>query len=83
MPCKGCKFPSLVEQVKNVSLGLFNVMTHAYKTGEVLAKESIVRDRIKLCEGCEFLHNNRCSECGCFIALKAGLKSEKCPLNRW
>jgi hypothetical protein len=81
--CKACKFPSLAEQASNVSLSLFNVITQAIKTGQIKADQNIIEERINLCSGCEFLKDNRCAECGCFIALKAGLKSEKCPKGKW
>ena len=81
--CEGCKFPSIAEQAKNVSLSLFNVMTQALKTGHVLATQDEIESRITKCKACEFLKDNRCSKCGCYIALKSGLKSEKCPLGVW
>ena len=83
MECKTCSFPSLTEQAKNVSVSLFNVMTQAFKTGKVLADKDVIQARIEHCNGCEFLADNRCSQCGCFIALKAGLKIEKCPKGKW
>jgi hypothetical protein len=62
---------------------LFNVFTQALKTGKVAASAEEVEKRISTCQGCEYLKDERCSECGCFIALKAGLKSEKCPKEKW
>lgn len=26
---------------------------------------------------------NRCKKCGCFIALKTKLNTEKCPVGKW
>ena len=26
---------------------------------------------------------NRCKKCGCFVALKTKLKTEKCPEGKW
>ena len=83
MSCNSCKFPSVTEQAKNVGLSLFNVLTQAIKTGQVTAPNEEVEKRISICESCEFLKENRCSECGCFIALKAGLQTEKCPKGKW
>lgn len=81
--CETCSFPTLKEQAKNVTLSLFNVMTQAFKTGKMLADEAIIENRILACNGCEFLVENRCSQCGCFIALKAGLNAESCPKGKW
>ena len=81
--CNTCKFPSATKQLANVSLSLFNVITQAIKTGEIRESNGVIESRVTICNGCEYLKDNRCSECGCFIALKAGLKSESCPRNLW
>lgn len=81
--CNTCKFPSATKQLANVSLSLFNVVTQAIKTGEVRAANDVVENRIKACLECPSLKEARCLECGCFISLKAGLKSEACPKGKW
>jgi hypothetical protein len=58
-------------------------MTQALKTGQVVAPKDIVEKRIKACDECEFLDENRCTACGCFIALKSGLMAEQCPKGKW
>lgn len=83
MDCETCKFPTLTKQAANIGLSLFNVVTQALKTGQVKADNKTIEDRVNKCQGCEHLKESRCSQCGCFIALKAGLKSEKCPLEKW
>lgn len=40
--------------------------------------------RVKVCQRCE--HNSDigvCKLCGCFTRLKAKLKKEKCPKDKW
>ncbi len=81
--CETCKFPSLTKQAANASLSIFNVITQAIKTGKARAEQDVVKKRINLCETCDQLKDNRCLSCGCYIALKAGLRAEKCPLEKW
>ena len=81
--CKSCEFPSVTEQAKNLSLSLYNVLINAVKTGEISGSEEEVQKRLDICKSCPFLKENRCSECGCYVALKAGLKAEKCPKGKW
>jgi len=83
MGCKDCAFPSLPNQVKNVTMSLMNVMNQALKTGQVLAPKETIQNRIVTCDACELLVENKCSACGCFVALKAGLISETCPKGKW
>jgi hypothetical protein len=39
--------------------------------------------RLAVCERCEQREGNFCNACGCVLALKAGMRSEDCPLGRW
>ena len=83
MGCEGCSFPSLPGQIKNVTLSVMGAINHAFKTGQVLASKEEITNRVSTCEACDLLVENRCSACGCYVALKAGLMSEKCPKGRW
>ena len=41
--------------------------------------------RLAVCAECEFLlaSENRCSKCGCNLAAKAAMRSQRCPLGKW
>jgi hypothetical protein len=87
MPCcqkqKYRQMPTILEQAKNLTLSVANVLAHAKLTGKVKAEPQTVAIRVDLCKRCRHLFETRCSVCGCFISLKAGLSAEKCPLNLW
>jgi hypothetical protein len=42
-------------------------------------------ERMKVCLNCEKYQEklSRCKECGCFLLLKAALKTTQCPLDKW
>lgn len=40
-------------------------------------------ERLKDCGNNKLTKFSRCPECGCFIYLKARLKTEECPLGDW
>ena len=52
---------------------------------ENLISKSRYKERMKICLTCESYSSslNRCKECGCFLILKAALKTTQCPLNKW
>lgn len=78
------RMPSLVQQAKNLLLSTANVLAYAAATGQVKAEPQVAGARIELCKQCRHLENGtRCTICGCFIATKAGLVAEKCPLKKW
>ena len=39
--------------------------------------------RMSHCQSCEYRHDTQCSLCRCFIAKKAWLPHEECPIGRW
>jgi hypothetical protein len=39
--------------------------------------------RMNACGPCEYRQAKRCACCGCFIAEKAWLPQEDCPIGRW
>jgi len=41
------------------------------------------RLRIRQCDPCEYRTGSRCTFCGCFVAKKAWLPHEDCPIGRW
>ena len=43
------------------------------------------KSRMKTCLKCPSYDSrlNRCKECGCFLILKAAMKSTICPLDKW
>jgi len=53
--------------------------------GSPPVSEDTIAARLAICHDCpQFLPNqNRCTLCGCYTALKARLRSQHCPLQKW
>lgn len=51
------------------------------------ASEDTILKRKQMCESCDLYDFGVCDEskggCGCFVAAKVKLNSEKCPLDKW
>ena len=73
--------PSFLQTAKNAGTSLVNHAMNSFQSVPANVKE----ERIKICEGCEHYdsESTRCDECGCFINIKAGWASEKCPIDKW
>ena len=71
--------PSLFTQAKNLGKALYKHAADGFKR---TSKEEYA-DRIETCNGCEFHQSSRCVQCGCFIAEKAKMRSEDCPIGKW
>jgi hypothetical protein len=50
-----------------------------------IADQETIDNRLKVCDGCEFLHpvTKQCKQCGCLTIAKARLKNQKCPIGKW
>ena len=73
------KMPSVFKQVANFAKSTFNhVASGAHKV-----PDHVYKSRLEICNSCDKLHKSKCSECGCFVSMKASWASEKCPLEKW
>lgn len=68
------RIPHFVEAVAKHAADGFAKVTHEQ-----------LRDRLTACQECPFRNGLSCSKCGCWTALKAGMRSENCPAHppRW
>ena len=78
-------FPSVPQMIKNFSNDVIkNVQSVA--SGNNLSTENVEAKRRKtICNGCEFFDKSseRCTKCGCYMAVKVYLKASNCPVGKW
>ena len=68
-------------QIQNFSKALFNHTINGFQYVSAEAKN----DRLSICNNCENYEkvNKMCNICGCFLEIKTGWASEKCPIDKW
>ena len=49
----------------------------------IIHDEEVLKMRWDLCLGCEFLNNDKCESCGCFMKVKHKLAMASCPEGKW
>ena len=49
----------------------------------IIHDEEVLKMRWDLCSGCEFLKDNKCEKCGCFMKVKHKLAMASCPVGKW
>jgi len=79
------KFPSLVQQGKNL-LGLAKDIGSDALTGSSIFVDKFEEQRrYDICQGCDSFDRirKRCKECGCFMQKKVAFSSAECPLGKW
>lgn len=82
---KSKSMPSVLEMAKNMVKSGVQAVGHFLSEGDFTVEEEEFLDRLEICSGCDNLEaeTTRCSECGCFLNIKAWGASEICPLYKW
>jgi|TARA_A100001518_G_C1213584_1_gene56235 hypothetical protein len=75
------KLPSKVEMAKNLT----SATKEHVKSGLAHADTDLQKQRLEICQGCEFYipQQDRCGKCGCYLKSKSTWKSSKCPIGKW
>lgn len=77
--------PSMYKMVNNLKNSIINNVSSVYNGNALNVSEEEAKKRLSICKSCEFFDQSRqrCSQCGCKLAIKTYLKAEKCPINKW
>lgn len=84
-PTEELSLPSMTQMAKNV-LGSLGKTIKAAASGQgVKVTQETAEARLAICRTCPFFRHTdeRCSKCGCYMAVKTYLRAEKCPVGKW
>ena len=77
------QMPSITEMSKNVVQTVVNTAKSVIAGEGVSITDEQAKQRLTICEGCEFYKDTRCTKCGCYMAVKTHLKAANCPIGKW
>lgn len=63
-------FENLYEYIKNLD-------------EDIKVSGQIYEERLALCKECELLADGMCRACGCFVELRAAMRKNACPYDKW
>lgn len=46
---------------------------------EIRADDDLYQKRLKICSGCGKLLNGTCQKCGCYVEMRAAVRTNHCP----
>lgn len=75
----GRKKPRMVRQAWNLAQAMSAFVADGFKT----LSEDQYRVRLETCDACDRREGSRCTECGCYLRLKARGRAFDCPLGKW
>jgi hypothetical protein len=73
------KLPNLLKQAANLT----KAIAEHVASGAQKSSTELVEARLAVCSGCPYRNDAQCSICGCYLAAKAGMKSQQCPVGYW
>jgi uncharacterized paraquat-inducible protein A len=82
---KPYKMPTVTQMAKNiVETTVATVKTVANGNSPTVSEED-ANKRKSICNGCEAFNKEqeRCTKCGCHMAVKTYLRAATCPLGKW
>jgi formamidopyrimidine-DNA glycosylase len=77
--------PSVVQMAKNLTRTVIDSAKTVAAGNTVNVEGDVANKRKAICESCTAYNKvqQRCTKCGCFIAVKAYLRAASCPLGKW
>jgi hypothetical protein len=78
------KLPSVIEKATNFTKSVINYVANGMEN----VSNSVKEERMSICRACPFFNqtdpkNPTCNKCGCYLEVKTGWASEKCPEGKW
>lgn len=49
---------------------------------DIRSDSELYRHRLGICEGCGELLNGTCLKCGCYVEMRAAIKTNRCPSEK-
>jgi hypothetical protein len=82
---KSFSMPSAGQMARNLGKSIFSNAVSVAQGNDLRLTPDEANRRLSICKNCEFFEalSQRCSKCGCFMAVKSYLKAEKCPVGKW
>ena len=79
--CNGCAAKRKMRSLYSLAVGGTKIGLAAL--GLMASSEETIEQRKAACLQCEHYDFGVCEECGCFLAAKVALKTERCPKGKW
>lgn len=77
--CKQCLVRDLTEKAD-----YSRMFTYINQLNEEIKTETgMYEERLAQCKQCDSLINGMCKYCGCFVEMRAAVKTNYCPYKKW
>jgi hypothetical protein len=79
------QMPTALQMAKNIVRTTVDSVKGIAEGNPLNVSNDDANRRKNICEGCEFYQktSQRCTKCGCFMAVKTYIKAAVCPIGKW
>jgi hypothetical protein len=77
--------PSIPQMARNLGQDIVKTVKSVAAGNAINADSQEANQRKSICNTCEFFNKaqDRCTKCGCFMAVKVYIKASNCPIGKW
>jgi hypothetical protein len=78
-------YPAVPQMAKNLGNDIIKTVKSVASGNGLKSDDAQANSRKAICNSCEFFNKaqDRCTKCGCYMAVKVYLKASNCPVNKW
>ena len=82
---KNNSMPSPIQMAKNLANTAVATVKSVATGNPINVSDDEANKRKNVCNGCQFFNKaqERCTKCGCYMAVKTYLKAATCPIGKW
>lgn len=82
---KNKTMPSPIQMAKNLAKTAVDTVKSVAAGNPINATSDVINNRKNICNSCQFFNKaqDRCTKCGCNMAIKTYLKAATCPIGKW
>lgn len=51
--------------------------------GTIKTTQPLYEKRLMICKNCDLLADGMCKACGCFVEMRAAIRKNSCPYEKW
>ena len=78
--CRRCLTRDMIDQ-SDYFQNMYDYIKNLDETLKV--NQPLYEKRLMICKGCDLLADGMCKACGCYVEMRAAMKKNACPYDKW
>lgn len=78
--CKRCLTKDMVDKAEYFQ-NMYDYISNLDET--IKTNQPLYEKRLMICKNCDLLTDGMCKACGCFVEMRAAIRKNSCPYEKW